>query len=203
MALKILLLNLSILFSVFIHSQGDTILMKKSTSINTQIEAIQSPAIKKPELFNSGFLDFQNSNQINAAARIFRLYIGDPKKFKVPLSIYSGVSGNNYNSGLSSIKGSEQMIISLINPMSGILNISTDNSVCLSKKNKLTTISFEYQLGEKMVTGSQAITLKNFNYFSTFINCGLLFKTGAWEKGKRKECWVFLDITSIPFDSNQ
>jgi len=103
---------------------------------------------KKPELFNSGFIDFQNSGQMNASARVFKIYIGEPKKFMLPISVYSGVSGNNYNSGnnVSSSKGSEQMILGLINPMSGVFNISTDNTFRFNKKSKsVTGISFVYQ----------------------------------------------------------
>jgi hypothetical protein len=151
---------------------------------------------KKPELFNSGFIDFQNSGQMNASARVFKLYIGEPGKFMLPISVYSGVSGNNYNTGnASSAKGSEQMILGLINPMSGVFNISVDNSFRFNKKSKspasLTGFSFVYQAGEKMITGQQAYTLRSFQFFSTYANTGLLFQTGAWERDKEKNMGVF------------
>ncbi len=154
--------------------------------------AATSTQPKKPELFNSGFIDFQNSGQMNASARVFKIYIGEPKKFMLPISIYSGVSGNNPNSGNTTSKGSEQMILGLINPMSGIFNLSTDNTFRFKKNTKsITGISFVYQLGEKMITGQQTFTLKSFNFFSTYANSGLLFQTGAWEKDKEKNMGVF------------
>lgn len=145
----------------------------------------------KPELFNSGFIDFQNNGQLNASARIFKIYIGEPKKFVMPISIYSGVSGNNANNGSLSLKGSEQMVLGLINPMSGLFNISTDNSFSLKKKQSLTKFSFHLQIGQKMISGQMANSLKAFNFFSSFSNSGLLFQTGAWEKDKEKNMGIF------------
>lgn len=178
------------------NTQADTAIKKiTQTIINKSSSSIGPPTqqLKKPELFNSGFIDFQNSGQMNASARVFKIYIGEPKKFMLPISVYSGVSGNNYNTGnTNTSKGSEQMILGLINPMSGIFNISTDNTFRFNKQSKsLTGISFVYQLGEKMITGQQAFTYKTFSFFSTYANSGLLFQTGAWEKDKEKNMGVF------------
>ena len=189
-------------------SQADSIVNKPVAAVNIDASkiitqpVIANPVVsnapstaqpKKPELFNSGFIDFQNSGQMNASARVFKIYIGEPKKFMLPVSVYSGVSGNNYNTGNNiNSRGSEQMILGLINPMSGIFNLSTDNTFRFKGKSKsLTGFSVVYQLGEKMVSGQQAITLKSFNFFSTYANSGLLFQTGAWEKDKEKNMGVF------------
>ncbi|MDQ6608771.1 MAG: hypothetical protein M3Y85_03020 [Bacteroidota bacterium] len=172
----------------------DSIIAKQTVSATTnQPSTTTTLQPKKPELFNSGFIDFQNSGQMNAAARVFKLYIGEPGKFMLPLSVYSGVSGNNVNTGNAfSQKGSEQMILGLINPMSGLFNLSTDNSFRFNKKPKsITGFSFVYQLGEKVIAGQQAYTLKPFSFFSTYANSGLLFQTGAWEKDKEKNMGVF------------
>lgn len=175
---------------------ADTTSAKPITQpINKSAVANNPPQTKKPELFNSGFIDFQNSGQMNASARVFKIYIGEPNKFMLPISVYSGVSGNNYNTGnaaTASSRGSEQMILGLINPMSGIFNLSTDNTFRFGKKSKsLTGFSFVYQLGEKMISGQQAFTYKTFSFFSTYANTGLLFQTGAWEKDKEKNMGVF------------
>src|SRR5688572_18589531 len=50
----------------------------------------------KPEIFTSGFIDIINNGQVNASARFVRLNVGEPGKFSVPLSFYSGVSTNNF-----------------------------------------------------------------------------------------------------------
>ncbi len=136
------------------NSQNDNVLIKNVPIANSQSDTINKPTIqqiinkpitpqpqsKKPELFNSGFIDFQNSGQMNASARVFKIYIGEPKKFMLPVSVYSGVSGNNYNTGNTvSSKGSEQMLLGLINPMSGAFNISIDNTLHYNKKSKSLT----------------------------------------------------------------
>lgn len=189
---------------VIIDRRSDSIIKKIEDSIlripfpTVSTKPSSNPATtqpKKPELFNSGFIDFQNSGQMNASARVFKIYIGEPKKFMLPLSVYSGVSGNNYNNGnaaSAASKGGEQMVLGLINPMSGVFNFSTDNTFRIGKKTKsLTGVSFVYQLGEKMITGQQAFTFKSFSFFSTYANTGLLFQTGAWEKDKEKNMGVF------------
>lgn len=178
--------------SIINNKNLDTTIPKLLVSSTQPLISNTPTQIKKPELFNSGFIDFQNSGQLNASARVFKLYIGEPKKFMLPISVYSGVSGNNPNSGSNSSKGSEQMILGLINPMSGIFNLSTDNTFRFRKNPKgLTGFSFVYQLGEKMITGQQAFTLKSFSFFSTYVNAGLLFQTGAWEKNKEKNMGIF------------
>lgn len=183
-----------LLIPIFGYCQTDTTsnkILTKQAKGESRLPVTTSP-LKKPELFNSGFIDFQNSGQVNASARVFKLYIGEPKKIMVPLSVYSGVSGNNINTGNTTSKGSEQMILGLINPMSGIFNVSTDNIIRLGKRGKsITGFSLIYQLGEKMITGNQAITLKSFSFFSTYANTGILFKTGAWEKDKEKNMGTF------------
>jgi hypothetical protein len=50
----------------------------------------------KPEVLNNGFIDVINNGQINGSARLIRLHIGEPGKFAIPLSFYSGVSANNF-----------------------------------------------------------------------------------------------------------
>lgn len=181
--------------SLAIINQFDTVIKPFTHPLANKQGISNPPPIqpKKPELFNSGFIDFQNSGQMNASARVFKIYIGEPKKFMLPVSVYSGVSGNNYNTGNNiNSRGSEQMILGLINPMSGMFNLSTDNTFRFKGKSKsLTGFSVVYQLGEKMVSGQQAITLKSFNFFSTYANSGLLFQTGAWEKDKEKNMGVF------------
>ncbi len=162
-----------------------------ATKVYKPVTTSTSPS-KKPELFNCGFIDFQNSGQMNASARVFKLYIGEPKKFMIPISVYSGVSGNNLNAGTAASKGSEQMVLGLINPMSGMFNISIDNTIGITKKEKsITGVSLVYQAGEKLISGQQAITLRPFSFFSTYANSGLLLQTGAWEKDKEKNMGVF------------
>ena len=66
------------------------------TGIKTQLTQPNSKQPYKPEILTSGFFDIVNNGQVNASARFIRLFIGEPGKFALPLSIYSGVSSNNF-----------------------------------------------------------------------------------------------------------
>lgn len=83
----------------------------------------------KPEIFTSGFIDVMNSGQVNASARFIRLFIGEPGKFAIPLSLYGGVSSNNFQnqqSGGQLLKSNDHLVNQYINPLSGLINISID-----------------------------------------------------------------------------
>src|SRR5687767_1137980 len=75
----------------------------------------------KPEILSSGFIDIVNNGQINASARFIRLSIGEPGKFSFPLSIYSGVSANNFQNQqtFGGQRTNEHLVNSFINPLSG------------------------------------------------------------------------------------
>src|SRR5215216_6359608 len=89
---------------------------------------------RQPELFSSGFIDVINNGQVNAAARFIRLYIGEPGKFELPVSLYSGVSSNNFQYGPTVVqRTNESLAINLINPLAGLLNISAEDLFFLHK----------------------------------------------------------------------
>ncbi|GAB2834047.1 hypothetical protein [Ferruginibacter profundus] len=81
-----------------------------SNTILAQSKIKDSLNPSKPEIFTSGFIDIVNNGQINASARFIRLYIGEPHKFAIPLSLYGGVSNNNFQNQ-SNTGGKEVMII--------------------------------------------------------------------------------------------
>src|SRR5688572_2650822 len=74
----------------------------------------------KPEILTSGFIDIINNGQVNASARFIRLFIGEPGKFAIPLSFYSGVSSNNFQNQQNAIgqRTNEQLVTNFINPLS-------------------------------------------------------------------------------------
>src|SRR5258706_3079181 len=90
-------------------------LQKKDTT-KTVLQQSQN---YKPEIFTSGFIDIINSGQVNASARFIRLYIGEPGKFALPLSLYSGVSSNNFqNTQVYSQRSNDALVTNFINPLS-------------------------------------------------------------------------------------
>ena len=187
---------LIILFSYLLHftSQGqEKEKILKSDSINKQV--------KKTEIFNSGFIDIINNGQINASARLIRLYIGEQGKFSIPLSFYGGVSSNNFqnqNSGGSVLtKSNDHLVSQYINPLSGLINVSIEDMVYFKKSDRVTKTAFLYQFGERVLNGvrigliSDPRTGKPSNFLNGFATAGLYFQTGAWERTNSKNVGIF------------
>lgn len=86
--------------------------------VDSNINNYSIKTLIKPEILTSGFIDIINNGQVNASARFIRLYIGEPGKFALPLSIYSGVSSNNFQNQQSQIsnRSNEQLVTNFINP---------------------------------------------------------------------------------------
>ena len=156
---------------------------------------------QKPEIFTSGFIDIMNSGQVNASARFIRLYIGEPGKFAVPLSFYSGVSANNFQSqstiASAGNKSNDQLVNSYINPLSGLINLSSDGVIFFNKTKKITKGGLLYHFGERILTGyktglaSNPQTGKPVNFFNSFGAAGLYFQTGAWERSNNNNMGLF------------
>lgn len=154
----------------------------------------------KPEILSSGFIDIINSGQVNASARFIRLFIGEPGKFAVPLSIYNGVSSNNFQNqqSLTGQRNNEQLVANFINPLSGLANISVDGVIFFKRKpEKITRAGILYHIGIRLLTGnktglvSDPSTGRPVNFLNSFGTLGLYFQTGAWERSNTKNVGVF------------
>ena len=154
----------------------------------------------KPEILTSGFIDIVNNGQVNASARFIRLFIGEPGKFAVPLSIYSGVSSNNFQN--QQVQGgqrsNEHLVSSFINPLSGLANISIDGVIFFNQKEmKVTKAGFLYHGGIRILTGyktglvTDPSTGKPLNFLNSYGTAGLYFQTGAWERNNAKNVGIF------------
>ena len=154
----------------------------------------------KPEIFTSGFIDIVNNGQVNASARFIRLFIGEPGKFAIPLSLYGGVSNNNFQNQASSSglqKSNDHLVNQYINPLSGLVNVSVDGIIFFKKTVKLTRPGLLYHFGERVLTGFKAgqvtdpQTGKPVNFLNSFSSLGLYFQTGAWERTNTKNIGIF------------
>jgi hypothetical protein len=206
-----LLLLLSCCSSAFCQNEDSTVVEEETDT--TEVASAQT---QKPELFTSGFIDVFNSGQVNASARFLRLNIGEPGKFSIPLSFYSGVSSNNFQSqaaGTFNPKLNGQLVIDYINPLSGLINISSESILFFKKTEKITKPGFTYQIGERLLTGYRTIyesedehsaateSVQPINFFNTFASLGLYFQTGAWEKNNKEDNEVGLFWLSLRFIS--
>lgn len=154
----------------------------------------------KPEIFTSGFIDIVNNGQVNASARFIRLYVGEPGKFAIPLSLYGGVSNNNFQnqSNAGGIqRNNDHLVNQYINPLSGLVNISIDGIVYFKQTGKVTRTGLLYHLGERILTGYRRGQItdpqsgKPINFLNSYTTLGLYFQTGAWERNNAKNVGVF------------
>lgn len=188
---------------MFIVQAKEILAQKRDSNINNY----SVKTLIKPEILTSGFIDIINNGQVNASARFIRLFIGEPGKFAIPLSIYSGVSANNFSSTTSpgqnqqptyGLRNNEHLVNGFINPLSGLLNVSADGIRYFKKQQtKLTKAGFIYHGGLRVLTGyrtglvSNPATGKPINFFNSFSTAGLYFQTGAWERNNAKNVGVF------------
>ncbi|HSU28399.1 MAG TPA: hypothetical protein VLJ68_08455 [Chitinophagaceae bacterium] len=173
-----------LIVSFFFTFQG---ISQQVDSILDQSDTLLRP-FYKPEILSEGSIDIVQTGQMNAAARIFRLFIGEPRKFHLPISLYAGVSANS----LSAIRQYEEFVPNLINPGTGTLNIYFDGDNKLSKdKSALTSVHFQYQSGFRMLNAYSQTQLKNMQLFNFIFTAGLSFMTGAWERNKMNNLGIF------------
>jgi hypothetical protein len=212
---------LPILFGLwgnYSYSQpGDTLVqstnkVSSSPKVATVLSTTKPPF--KPEIFTNGFIDILNSGQVNASARFVRILIGEPGKFALPLSLFSGVSANNFQStSLTSSKTNESLVTNFINPLTGIANISIDG-VGFRKKDeqKVTKFGLLYHVGERVLNGRKVgliadpSTGKPINFLNSYATLGLYFQTGAWDKNNSKNlgvCWFALRYIGCYTNPNQ
>src|SRR5688572_18491348 len=169
---------------------------KDSTFRNSQV--IKTATVK-PEILSSGFIDIVNNGQINASARFIRLSIGEPGKFSFPLSIYSGVSANNFQNQqtFGGQRTNEHLVNSFINPLSGLINFCSESILFFNKKPVLTKAGILYHSGFRILTGYKTglppdpFTGRPINFLNSFAAAGIFFQTGAWEKNNSKNVGVF------------
>jgi len=188
------------LYPLLAPSQAKDTLLKQVTKPLQPTASVQnkSPKDYKPEIFTSGFIDIINSGQVNASARFVRLQIGEPGKFSLPLSLYSGVSSNNFQNTQSAFQRNNDILVTnFINPLSGLANISKDGVVFFNRKStKVTKAGWLYHIGERILTGvrtgliTNPATGKPVNFLNSFGATGLYFQTGAWDRNNSKNVGV-------------
>ncbi|MEO7922472.1 MAG: hypothetical protein ABIR30_02255 [Chitinophagaceae bacterium] len=171
--------------------------------LHTTLSAAQKPkqpVIYKPEILTSGFIDIINNGQVNASARFIRLFIGEPGKFAIPLSVYSGVSSNSFQNQQvpGGQRSNEHLVSSFINPLSGLANVSVDGILFFGKEPvNVTRTGFLYHGGVRILTGYKAgavadlSTGRPINFLNSFGTLGLYFQTGAWERNNAKNVGIF------------
>jgi hypothetical protein len=154
---------------------------KDSSEALTQFSAIRHG------ILTGGSLDFLQTGQVNASARVFRLSIGEPGKFRLPVSVYTGVSANHFSSaGIDDNNAS-----TLINPGAGILNIHIDGGERITGKETLTSLHANYQFGIRWISLYSQPANRQITFFNLITGAGLTFITGAWESDSESSPGIF------------
>jgi hypothetical protein len=160
---------------------------QKKDSLFIQRDSSKTNA-SKAEILSGGFIDISQNGEMNASARLFRIYVGEPGKWQLPLSLYSGVSANNF----SMSNDYEDLSLQLINPGAGILNISFDgNNRLIGTKRRLTSLRVQYQTGFRFLSVYNYNVFRNITFHNLVAGLGFLLATGAWEKDKPGNIGIF------------
>jgi hypothetical protein len=142
----------------------------------------------KPEILSGGFIEVYNNGQMNASARLFRLYIGEPGKFQIPVSIFTGVSGNNFNSS----QQAEELAIAIINPGAGTFSLNFDgNSKLAGKAQQYSSLHVLYHSGFRYLSVFNRNAFRSANFYNFISGLGLAFVTGAWERNRTSNMGYF------------
>jgi hypothetical protein len=175
--------------------------MHKNSTGNFQ-KPLTNKTNAKPEILTSGFIDIINNGQVNAAARLIRLMIGEPGQLTIPLSVYSGVSSNNFQNTMlaGGQRLNDQVVTNFLNPLSGLFNVSLEGLKYFKKRKPgITQSGILYHAGIRLLTGyrnntgSGFVTGKPINFLNEFATGGFYFQTGAWEKNNDRNmgiCWM-------------
>lgn len=140
--------------------------------------AVSKPTEDKlPGLMRGGFFDLAQNGQINASARIITFYLGDPERFNLPVSVYSGISANNFSLN----QRNEDLVLNLANPNTGIINLGTDGKVSLLGRSSSTSrLMMQYQASIRYLSIYNAFILRNVSFVASSFSTGLTLLTGAW-----------------------
>jgi hypothetical protein len=194
MKILVFLLSFLVYAKAYPQQPGSITSGNKEVSVPPKKDSV---VYKTPEIFTSGFIDIINNGQVNASARFIRLYIGEPRKFSVPISLYTGVSSNNFQNSFNySQRGNDALVTNFINPLSGLANISSDGVFLFRKKTNLSNIGLLYHIGERILTGYKSGLINDpqtgrpINFLNSFGTLGLYLQTGAWDRNNSKNVGV-------------
>jgi hypothetical protein len=136
-------------------------------------------------------LNFFNSGQLQAAAQVLRICVGEKGLFTVPLYLFSGAEA----ASLGDAEPTEKAVGSLLVPTSGVFNFQLTNANSFWTRGDYTTMSLAYQAGIRMnrlpTLADPSITE---SVVSGDVDLGLRFQTGAWDlddqDGQAGVLWV-------------
>ncbi len=157
-----------------------------------------------PEWLSAGMMEWGQGGQLLASARVVRLMIGEPGKWQLPLSVYSGVTQAGSNAWGGSVNGSrsnESISWQMYSPWSGLMNVGFEGQRLLLNWGLHSGLRFVFQLGERALTGyrigstQDPLAGKQQLLWNHYAVMGWVLHTGAWERSNPKNLgrgWLML-----------
>ncbi len=130
--------------------------------------------------FKQGNIDFISSGMIRSSTQLFKINIGNPKKFYLPFYCLIGATMNVFKEKEII---NETALVDLLNSKGGLINFGFSGDLKLNPKAKITNLYFTYQVAAKSVSGIRKEYGDQVNFLSKMINTGLMVKSYAWKDG--------------------
>lgn len=151
--------------------------------------------MEPPDWLSAGMMELGQGGQMQASARVVRLMIGEPGKWQIPLSVYSGVTQAGVvpmnGVGLNN-RSNESITWQLYSPWSGIINMGFEGQRLYRRWGQQSAFRFVFQFGERLLSGyrvgpiTDPLTGKQQLLWNHYLVVGWVLQTGAWERTNPK-----------------
>ncbi|MBM3432324.1 MAG: hypothetical protein FJX92_04880 [Bacteroidetes bacterium] len=167
----------------------------KPTAPGSKRDTLQRTLTEPPDWLSAGMMEWGQGGQLQASAPVVRLLIGEPGKWQLPLSVYSGVTQPGSNAVMGMVNGSrsnESITWQLYSPWSGMMNVGFEGQKLCSNWGSYSALRMVFQAGERVLSGYRVGALNDpltgkqqflWNHYAVF---GWVIHTGAWERSNPK-----------------
>lgn len=160
----------------------------KNSSANRNIDSSMRKSNEPPDWLSAGMMEIGPGGQMQASARIVRLFVGEPGKWQLPISLYSGVAQPGSSAAMSGGRSNESITSQLYSSWSGMMNLGFEGQWLCSYWGNQSGIRLVYQFGERMLSGyrisspSDPLSGKQQMLWNHYVVAGCVLYTGAWER---------------------
>lgn len=158
-------------------------------------DSVTHRVTEPPDWLSAGMMELGQGGQMQASARVVRLMIGEPGRWQIPLSVYSGVTQAGAvpmnGVGLNN-RSNESITWQLYSPWSGIINMGFEGQRLCGRWGLQSTFRFVFQFGERLLSGyrvgsiTDPLTGKQQSLWNHYVVAGWVLQTGAWERTNPK-----------------
>ena len=146
-----------------------------------------------PEWLSAGMMEWGQGGQLQASARVVRLMVGEPGRWQLPVSVYSGVTQPGAGGPMgASARSNETITWQLYSPWSGMMNIGFEGQRLWADWGLHSALRFVFQFGERVLTGyriggfNDPLAGKQQMLWNHYAVIGCVVHTGAWERSNPK-----------------